>query len=177
MSKSIVELKYNNEDDRCYGLAGMAITLAALDAIDRVSSISLDSDDLMVDFIKDYYYEGSPLVSAKASWNHILENFHITSAMMISNLLSRRLIYEKKDVERDVLNLLYDTIVEEGEESCSLEEDEVRDLFNKTLAYSRRIFGNRRIYPMVDKFAKIIAERRTLSGSEVREELHFLQLI
>jgi hypothetical protein len=30
---------------------------------------------------------------------------------------------------------------------------------------------------MVDKFVKTINERRTLSGSEVREELHILQLL
>lgn len=177
MSKSIVELQYKNEDDKCYGLAGMAITLAALDAIDRVDTISLDSEDLMVDFIREYYFEGSPIVSAKTSWNHILENFHITSAMMISNIFSRRMIYEKKDVEKEVLELLYNTILAEGRDSCSLEEDEVKELFNKTLAYSKRIFANRRIYPMVDKFAQIISNRRTLTGSEVREELHYLQLI
>ena len=28
-------LKYQNEDDKAYGLAGMAIALAALDALDR----------------------------------------------------------------------------------------------------------------------------------------------
>lgn len=177
MSKSVVELQYKNEEDKCYGLAGMAITLAALDAIDRVVAISLDTDDLMVDFVNEYYFEGSPIVSAKTSWNHILENFHITSAMMISNLFSRRMIYEKKDVEKEMLEFLYDTILAEGRESCSLEDDEVRELFNKTLTYSRRIFANRRIYPMVDKFAQVISKRRTLTGSEVREELRYLQLI
>ena len=30
-------LTYLNEDDKAYGLAGMAISLAALDAIDRVA--------------------------------------------------------------------------------------------------------------------------------------------
>ena len=176
MSNATAKLKYKNEDDRCYGLAGMTITLAALDAIDRVVAISLD-DDFMVDFINEYYFEGSPTVSAKTSWNHILENFHITSAMMISNLMSRRLIYEKKEIDREMIDLLYETIAEEGKLSCSLEEDEIRELFEKMLSYSRRIFANRRIYPMVDKFVKTINERRTLSGSEVREELHILQLL
>lgn len=177
MSKSADKLAYKDEDDRCYGLAGMAITLAALDAIDRVRAISLDSDDLMVNFDDEYYFQGSPSVCPKTSWNHILENFHITSAMMISNLLSRRLILRKKEVEQDMLSLLYDTIATEGRDTCSLEEDEIRALFDKTLSYSRRIFSNRRIYPLVDKFAQIIASRRTLTGEEVREQLHYLQII
>ena len=33
-------LTYLNEDDKAYGLAGMAISLAALDAIDRVAGVS-----------------------------------------------------------------------------------------------------------------------------------------
>ncbi len=36
-------LKYQNEDDKAYGLAGMAIALAALDALDRVAGVSLDA--------------------------------------------------------------------------------------------------------------------------------------
>lgn len=35
-------LEYSNEDDRAYGLAGMAISLAALDAIDRIAEVNLD---------------------------------------------------------------------------------------------------------------------------------------
>lgn len=39
MSNEALTLTYLNEDDRAYGLAGMAISLAALDALDRISSI------------------------------------------------------------------------------------------------------------------------------------------
>ena len=35
MSKKKNILAYRNEDDRCYGLAGMAISLATLDEIGR----------------------------------------------------------------------------------------------------------------------------------------------
>ena len=49
-------LHYSNEDDRAYGLAGMAISLAALDAIDRISSVSLDAEGPMVTFSHSYYY-------------------------------------------------------------------------------------------------------------------------
>ena len=49
-------LTYLNEDDKAYGLAGMAISLAALDAIDRVAGVSLDSDGPMVTFSHQYYF-------------------------------------------------------------------------------------------------------------------------
>ena len=50
MSREPFNLTYLNEDDRAYGLAGMAISLAAFDAIDRVASVSLDSEGPMVNF-------------------------------------------------------------------------------------------------------------------------------
>ena len=59
-------LTYQNEDDRAYGLAGMAISLAALDALDNVVFVSLDSDGPMVHFTHSYYLCGSPVLSPKA---------------------------------------------------------------------------------------------------------------
>ena len=47
-------LKYQNEDDKAYGLAGMAIALAALDALDRVAGVSLDSDGPMGSISNEY---------------------------------------------------------------------------------------------------------------------------
>ena len=58
-------LQYLNEDDRAYGLAGMALSAVALDASDLISSISLDSEDNMVLFSDGYYFIGSPSVSAQ----------------------------------------------------------------------------------------------------------------
>ena len=53
-------LKYQNEDDKAYGLAGMAIALAALDALDRVAGVSLDSDGPMVTFSNEFYFSALP---------------------------------------------------------------------------------------------------------------------
>jgi hypothetical protein len=73
MSNATAKLKYKNEDDRCYGLAGMTITLAALDAIDRVVAISLD-DDFMVDFINEYCVGKKVLLLSQGS---VLRAFQI----------------------------------------------------------------------------------------------------
>ncbi len=49
LEEKALTLEYSNEDDRAYGLAGMAISLAALDAFDRVAAVSLYGvDDTMV---------------------------------------------------------------------------------------------------------------------------------
>ena len=39
MSQPKLTLTYLNEDDRVYGLAGMAISLAALNALDRLAEV------------------------------------------------------------------------------------------------------------------------------------------
>ncbi len=96
-SKSIssmqqLTLKYQNEDDKAYGLAGMAIALAALDALDRVAGVSLDSDGPMVTFSNEFYFSGSPSVSPKSTWNALLHNYYITSAMVVSSVMSRSLV-------------------------------------------------------------------------------------
>lgn len=172
-----VDLKYKNETDRCYGLAGMIIALAALDALDRVSSLSLDNSDDMICFSQEYYFGGSPSISAKTTWNHILENYQLTSAMTIANMLSRKLVGEHKPIDKPLLDTIYLHIAAEGQESCSLDDDEIRALFDKTLSYSNRIFSNSGIYPKIQQFVQIISERRTLTNSEICDLLHSLRMI
>lgn len=176
MSKKF-SLTYVNEDDKAYGLAGMAISLAALDAIDKVASVDLDSEGPMVNFSHAYYFTGSPAISPKVSWDILVKNFHITSAMVLSNILARSIVRLHEDVSEDTLQEIYDIIRREGEETCSLEEDEVKTLFNRTYSYTRRIFCNPRLHPAVDEFARVISRRRTLSGMEIIDQLSMLQLI
>lgn len=172
-----VQLEYTNEDDRAYGLAGMAISLAALDAFDRVAEISLDGGDTMVEFSNEYYFSGSPSISPKSTWGNLVNNFHITASMVIGNVMSRSLVRMRRDVPVEVLGRIHDEILREGHDSCGLEDDEIDALFNRTLSFSRRIFANPRLHPAINDFARILSTRRTLSGNELRDELHLLQLI
>lgn len=170
-------LTYLNEDDRAYGLAGMAISLAALDAMDRVAGISLDSEDTMVSFSHQYYFPSSQAISVKANWNNLLHNFYITSAMVLSNVMARSMVRMHKPVPDELMNNIYSEIAREGKETCSLEEDEIRNIFSRTSSYMRRIFNNPRVTPAIDDFARTISRRRSLSGHEILEELRLLQII
>ena len=174
---NIIRLEYSNEDDRAYGLAGMAISLAALDAFDRVAEISLDGDDTMVEFSNEYYFSGSPSISPKSTWGNLVQNFHITTSMVVSNIMSRSMVRMHRDIPVEILGAVHDEVIQEGKESCGLEEDEVDALFNRALSYSRRIFGNPRLHPAINEFARVISRRRTLTGNEIRDELRLLQLI
>lgn len=170
-------LKYKNDEDRAYGLAGMVIAVASMDAIDRVAMVSLDSDGPMVTFSNEFYFPGSQSASPKATWRRLFDNFQITSAMAISNVLSRKLIHERSNELDDMLRPLRDVIILEGEDVCSLESDEVESIFNRMLSHSGRIFGNSRLSPIIDEFASIIARRRRLTGREIAEELSLLQML
>lgn len=176
-SPAAEQLKYTNEDDRAYGLAGMAISIAALNAFDRVAEVSLDAGDTMVEFSNEYYFSGSPSISPKSTWSYLVNNFHITASMVVGNVMSRSLVRMRRDVPVEVLGALHDEILREGRDSCGLEDDEIDALFNRTLSISRRIFANPRLHPAINEFARVLATRRRLSGNELRDELHLLQLI
>lgn len=169
-------LKYSNEDDRAYGLAGMTITLADLDAVDRVVSVSLDAEGPMIDFSQEYYFSVSPAVSPKAVWNNLLQNYHITASMVVSNILARSLVRLGEDVPSDIIQSVYDEIEAEGRDTVGLDPDEVKMIFNKILSRNRRIFNNPRLRPAIAELASIISRERTLSGGELRDRLHYLQL-
>lgn len=174
---SSLTLTYINDDDKAYGLAGMAISLAALDALDRVSSVSLDAEGPMVTFSHEYYFSGSPSISPKATWNNLISNFHLTSAMVLSNVMARSLVRNGNDVPADVLHRIHDVIMEEGRDTCSLEDDEIDNLYNRVNSYMRRIFRNERLHPAINDFVRMLSRRRSLSGMEIADELRHLQII
>lgn len=177
MSQHALTLTYLNEDDRAYGLAGMVISLASLNAIDRVAEVSIDADGPMVEFSHEYYFPGSPVVSPKATWDNLVQNFHITTSMVISNILARSIVRMKEEAPKEIMDEIYSEVEREGRDTCSLEEDEIENLYNNALMRARRIFRNPRLHPAIDEFARVISRRRSLSGMEILDELHLLQLI
>ena len=177
MDSNKVTLAYQNEDDRAYGLAGMAISLAALNAIDREAEVSLDAEGPMVSFSHADYFAGSPSISPKATWDNLIQNFHITPAMVMANVHSRSLVRMMREAPRQILDEIHQEVISEGTETCGLERDEIDNLYNRTLSYTRRIFANPRLHPAIEEFVRVLSRRRVLSGMEIQDELHLLQLI
>ncbi|MCM1152901.1 MAG: hypothetical protein NC328_04530 [Muribaculum sp.] len=175
MSKTTFNIIYTNEDDRAYGLAGMAISIASLDAMDRISEVSLDAEGPMVTFSHDFYFSGSPSVSPKATWNNLIRNFHLTTSMVIGNLMARSLVRLGTEVPVEAMTRVRDAVVEEGRDSCALEEDESTRLLQRAVMRANRIFMNPRIHPAVKELAAEISRRRRLSGRELEELLSLLQ--
>lgn len=177
MSQTNLTLRYLNEDDRAYGLAGMVISLAHLNAINRVAAISLDADGPMVEFSHEYYFCGSPSISPKATWDNLVSNLHLTTSMVVSNLLARSLVRLKEEAPGELFNEIYSEVEKEGIDTCALEADEVKTLYNNALSRSVRIFRNPRVHPAIDELAHILSIKRSLSGREIFDELRLLELI
>lgn len=177
MGKETFTLSYLNEDDRAYGLAGMMISLASMHAVDRVAQISIDSVGPMVEFSHAYYFSGNPSISPKSTWDNLVRNFHLTTSMVLSNVLARSLVRLKKEAPAQVLKELYEEVEKEGIDTCSLEKDEIEDLYNNALRLSLRLFRNPRLHPAIDEFARVISRKRSMTGMEILDELHLLQLI
>lgn len=170
-------LEYLNEDDRAYGLAGMAVSLAALDAVDNVVGVSLDANGPMVTFSNGFYFSQSPTYSPRASWNHLLHTLYITSAMVMSNVMARSIVRMHEDVPQELLDRIREEVAAEARDTCSLDDDEIDTLFDKTRVYMGRIFRNPRLHPAIDQFARTLSRKRTLSGNELIDELRALSIL
>lgn len=170
------ELRYTNEDDRAYGLAGMAISMASLDALDRITEIFLDSDGPMVSFSQDYYFSSSPAVSPKAVWNNLLSNLQLTTSLVIGNVMARSLVRLGAEAENSIYEEIRSLVRDEAMEVCSLEPEEADAVFDKVMRHSRRLFYNPRLQPAVRELAGVISRRRRLSVLDLAEELELLRI-
>lgn len=170
------ELAYINEDDRAYGLAGMAISLASLDALDRIDDVFLDADGPMVNFNHSYFVSFSPSVSPKSVWNKMLSNLHLTTSLVMSNVMARSIIKFGEEPGNDILDTLRNLVREEGMEMCSLDADEADLLFNRAMMQAKRLFMNPRLHPAVAELAEVITRRRRLTAMDIAEELDLLRL-
>lgn len=170
------ELQYTNEDDRAFGLAGMAISLASLDALDMITDLFLDAEGPMVTFSNSFYGVTSPALSPKAVWNNMLNNFHLTTSLVMANVMARSLVRLGEEPGEKVIDEIRGLVREEGSESCSLDSEEADILFNRVMRQSKQLFLNPRLHPAIKELAGVLTRRRRLSAIDLAEELDLLRL-
>ena len=170
-------MKYRNEEDKCYGVAGMAIGLSIFDAEDLLSEVDIDADGTdCVRFAPDFYYTGSPRVPASKSWHHIYAHYQVSMGLAIANALCRKMVLDHGVLDRKRRDELLDAAVADGLNLCQLDRDEVEPMFDKSYSYLMRVFGNRDIQRVINDFAGELQQRRTLTRTEVAELLQELNL-
>lgn len=172
------QLKYSDETDKSYGLAGMAISIVVLDGEEYLDHISIDaSPDRTVALSNDFYFIGNPRLSAKIAWNEILKHFQLSAGMVISNLICRNYVQHRRKLTPDIIDELRMVVRDEAKENCSLDSDESDALFEKSLNYFDRLFSYEVVHEVARDFASAIISRRTMNSHEVIEQLRRLSML
>lgn len=173
-----MKLSYRDEEDKCYGVTGMAMAIVIFDGEDMLARINIDAPaDEVIEFSDDFYFSGNPGMSAKSSWNKLLTNFNITMAMSISNVMCRRMVHDHKDIDAEMVDYLHDVMLETAMDQCSLENDETERLFNKNYNYLHRVFSHSGVAHVANDFARQLQTRRSLSRMDVMELLQALAVL
>jgi len=164
-------LHYTDETDKCYGLAGMAITLAACDSRGLLVGMDLDApsgDSMAVS--QDFFFRGNPRMPAKYVWAQTLESFRLAVELVLGNLMCRSYVHgHRRALERSTADALRAFVRDEGAENCALEADEADSIFDEAYELSDRIFRHSGIHDIAGEFAALMAERRSLDATEIFE--------
>lgn len=162
-------LKYTDENDKAYGLAGMAISLVAWDAEEWLEAINIDAPaDSAMQMSADFYLTLAPKVSAKALWEQASKRFQLTTAMTVANVACRQMALQHRsslggEIDAELRSLLAD----EGADLCGYEADEVSRLYGRALAYCSRLFNHSGVCSLVDRLATRLRDARTLDAAEI----------
>lgn len=168
-------LRYNDETDRAYGIAGMTIAMVLWDGEPFLASVGLDTPvGSSIEFTPAFGFSGNPRLMASLAWREYMKQFELTTAMVMSNAICRAYVLAQQQLDTDTANRLRDYIREEGRERYSLEDDEVDIVYNKTRRTLDRVFTHPGVSGLARNFALTLQQRRRLSASEVFDILSAL---
>lgn len=170
-------LRYADERDKSFGIAGMTITLVACDGLRLLSEIRLDANpgECMV-MAHDFGYKGNPRMSAKIVWEQTVNDLRATTSMALGNIACRRYVMERRGLSDTDTQPIRAAVRSEAQEHCALERDEADNLFAQCLAFVDRIFRHSGVHDVARSFAAEIAQKRTMSADEAMETLSRLGL-
>lgn len=164
-------LKYIDDSDRSYGVAGMALAAFILDYEKYIDSISIERRGIdAVDFTPDFFMASSENISPKASWEHTLEQFQVVSSMLISNLMCRSIVRNRRELQQSHHDAMLEALADFACD-CQLEEEEARQLFYKHYMYLDRAYHNSRLHDAASRLVNELTSRLTLTHSDLCDVL------
>ncbi len=170
-------MKYRNDDDKCYGVAGMTLGLSIFDAADLFTGVSVDDDEMGIVFTPEFYFMGNPGWNAKESWQHMLSHFQISMGLVMANALCRKIVLDHGTVDRKLRNSLFNAIYADGKEGLQLDKDEVESLFDRYFSHLMRVFSNEDICKAMRHLAGELKAHRAFSRVEINDMLQDLSII
>ena len=171
-------MKYRDELDKSYGVAGMALGRSVFDAADLFTSITLDGDGPgAIEFTPEFFFAGNPRLSPRGSWQYMLGHFRISVGLAVANALCRRMVLDNDKADQQLRDQLLNAACDDGRDYCQLERDEVQPIFDEAFENMSRLFADSRVRKAMDSFADALQQRRTLSHIDVVDILQQLNLI
>lgn len=169
-----LSLKYNDERDKAAGMAGMAITIVAVNAAHLIDGIDIDAvDGSNMQMSDDITISGNPRVSAKAVWEQSVKDLRAVLSMVLGNMACPRRMGTSKDIKLPDTD--FRKIVREQSASwCGLDPDEADALYDDCSAFVRRLFSHTSLPSIAEKVIQRIIERRRMTADEVIELLSSL---
>lgn len=170
-------LRYADERDKTYGIAGMTITLVACQADDLLAEVRLDAEpgETML-MTHDYGMRGNPRMSAKIIWAQTLNELRTTASMALGNIVCRRYVLAHRALTPADTDPIRDAVRSEALTHCSLENDEADALFDRCMSTVDRIFRHAVVHEAARGFADELTRRRTMSAREAVDLLASLGL-
>lgn len=171
-------MKYRSEDDKYYGVAGMAIGLSIFDATELFTGIDLDADGFdCICFAPEFYFAGNPRVSAKEAWQEMYTHYQISMGLVIANTMCRKMVLDRGVVDRKLRSMLLNAICDEGKELCQLEKDEVKPIFDRYFSHLMRVFSNAGICNAITEMVELLKAQRTFTRAEITDMLQALSIV
>ena len=171
-------MKYRDELDKSYGVAGMALGLSVFDADSLFTAVTIDEDGPgCIQFTPEFFFAGNPRLSPTGAWKYIVGHYRITVGLAVANALCRRMVLDNEPVDRQVRDDLFNAAYDDGRDYCQLERDEVEPIFDEVFDNLSQLFSDSRVRRAMDTFADALQQRRTLSHIDVIDILQQLNLI
>lgn len=171
-------MKYRDELDKSYGVAGMALGLSVFDADGLFTGVTLDADGPgCIQFTPEFFFAGNPRLSPRGAWQYIVGHYRITVGLAVANALCRRMVLDNDSVDDQLRDDLFNAAWEDGRDFCQLERDEVEPIFDEVFDSMKQLFSNSQVRKAMDTFADALQQRRTLSHIDVTDILQQLNLI
>ena len=171
-------MKYRDDLDKSYGVAGMALGLSVLEADNLFTSITIDAEGQgCIQFTPEFFFAGNPRLSPRGSWKYILGHYRISVGLAVANALCRRMVLDNDKVDDKLRDELFTAAYEDGRDYCHLERDEVEPIFDEAFDNMMRLFANSQVRKAMDTFADTLKQRRVLSHIDVTDILQQLDLM
>lgn len=165
-------LRYKDEEDRAYGLAGMTISMVVWDGEDMLVGVSLDNEPGQgLEVTPDFNFSGNPRMSARMAWQQLVKQFELSTAMLLGNAMCRAYVGAGHQLASSSASLLRALVRDEGRQVCQLDDDEITHIYDKTSRYLERLFSHSGVATMAHRFADDLRQHRRLTAAEALERL------